>query len=342
MSTSPENREMRAEDSTQLSKRERGKLAQREYRKRHASRFQTLKDENLRLKNAIRKIRQSASRDRNLGPEFFDALSEAVEAAGLGDTVQKKSGRVSDQDAVLASSADTAVASMRDGQPSSGLSQPIWLNTDRLVRIYDAPADVLPYLGEGLFTFAGCLYWACTYYAVSIWKKIKKLPQPSYSYQSKLDRMFNHSKHLNDHEYLLAMAQARIEFRKKGFVDRLYEEDYATENATLAGYHNLVKREYEERNEALQWWRKPQEVESYLRPLLTADENSQLQEIVEGRGSAEAFETFASLFETLAQSFVCFGDGPRWNLIHVSMTVGAWLKHRREQHGDLEFPNSDN
>jgi hypothetical protein len=321
------------------SKRERGKLAQREYRKRHASRFQTLKDENLRLKNAIRKIRQSASRDRNLGPEFFDALSEAVTAAGLGDAGQSKPGRVSDQDA---SSAETAVVSRRDGQPSSSLNPPIWLNTDRLVRIYDAPADVMPYLGEGLFTFAGCLYWACTYYAVSIWKKIKKIPQPSTSYQSKLDRIFNHSKHLNDHEYLLAMAQARIEFRKKGFVDRLYEQDFATENATLTGYHNLVKREYEDRNETLQWWRKPQEVETYLRPLLTADENTQLQEIVEGRGSSEAFETFAPLFETLAQSFVCFGDGPRWNLIHVSMTVGAWLKARREEQIDPVLSNSDN
>lgn len=186
----------------------------------------------------------------------------------------------------------------------------------------------MPFLGENLLTFSGCLYWACTYYAVSIWRTLKNLPQPSFSYRSRLDRLVNHAQHLNDHEFLLSLAQARIDFREKGFVHGLYEAGYFLEREPLSVCKNFVKREYQERDECRKWWRGPREVESYIRPLLTVEENAQLEEVVQGRGSTRNVDMYGPLFEGLAKSFVCFGDGPRWHIIHLSLMVGGWLKER--------------
>ncbi|KAK7413733.1 hypothetical protein QQX98_007376 [Neonectria punicea] len=342
--------EPQSRNAAEPSKRERGRIAQREYRKRHASRFQSLQEENQRLKNAILKISRAASSGERRGKQLEEAILEAAVTAELDETEQKRLEEASPlQDSVEDSlirhpsllempseqwisqnQTETSIESLSlDNTSLLMLSQQIWLDADRVVRIYDAPSDVVAFLGDGLFTIAGCLYWACTYYAVSLWKKTKGLETPAPSDKNRLDRMFNHSKHLTDRDFLLSLAQARLEFRKKGYVERMYVQDFYKDNDAIAEVHEKIKEEYAEKNEAIQWWRKPQEVETYMRQHLTAEELVQLQDIVEGRGSETALKAFAPLFETLASNFVCFGDGPRWNVVHVSMTLGAWLGSRR-------------
>lgn len=333
------------------SKRERGRVAQREYRKRHNSKFQSLQDENQRLKDAIQKISTVASTSGHRGQELEDAISEAVSIAGVQTVDQRPVEEVgSSQDDEATSlvhlpltretvpeewlppnrSETGGNSLLQDFHAPSMLSQQLWLDTDRLVRIYDAPSDVIPYLGDGLLTVAGCLYWACTNRAVSLWRKIKNLQEPNFSDQSRLDRMFNHSKHLSDHNFLMSLAQARLDFRNQGYIERLHEQDYHADNEAMAEVRKLVTREHAEKREDLQWWRSPREVESCIRQHLTADELAHLQEVVEGRGSTKAVRAFSSLFETLAQNFVCFGNEPRWNVVHISMTLGAWLGNRSD------------
>ncbi|KAF7550354.1 hypothetical protein G7Z17_g5778 [Cylindrodendrum hubeiense] len=289
-------------DAVQASKRERGRVAQREYRKRHASRFQNLQEENQRLKNAIQKISQVASSTERRGQDLEDAISEAVSIAGIQVNDQSPAEETSSsQDSELVSLVDpppireilseqrtstnqseTESESLSQGSQSSlTLDRQIWLDTDRLVRIYDAPSDVLPFLGDGLFTIAGCLYWACTYYAITLWKKMKNIEEPELSDQSRFDRMFNHSKHLVDRDFLMSIAQARLDFRKKGYIDRIHLEEYHAENEAMGEVHTLLQQEYADKNETLQWWRKPQEVETYIKQHLTADELVELQQILQ-------------------------------------------------------------
>ncbi|KAH7165654.1 hypothetical protein EDB81DRAFT_679724 [Dactylonectria macrodidyma] len=338
----------------QPSKRERGRVAQREYRKRHASKFQSLQDENQRLKDAIRNISRVASRDKHQGRELSDAISEAVSAAGLQEASQEPEEEMtSSESSEVVLLADPTLpretrseqprssdqleiginAIYRDSNTSQALSQQVWLDSDRLVRIYEAPSDVAPYLGDGLYTIAGCLYWACTCYAVSLWKKLKNPGKLDHSEQSQWDRMFNHSKHLVDHDFLISLAQARLEFRKHGYIDRVHLQTHHADNKALLNVFKNVEQEYASKRETLQWWKKPQDVENYIKQHLTAFELAQLQDILEGRGSERALQAFGNLFETLTHSFVCFGDGPRWNVVHVSMSLGAWLGNRDQWWG---------
>ncbi|KAI5461700.1 hypothetical protein BGZ63DRAFT_386455 [Mariannaea sp. PMI_226] len=337
-----------------VSKRERGKLAQREYRKRHASRFQSLKDENARLKDAIRKLCKAASGDGNLGMELSTALSEAATVAGLANDEHPTPGGASsdrceedssvhswpsmdtsdtsdDQVSVSESCSEIVSVAPKSQQmlPSSGLRPPIWQVADRVIRIYNAPADVTPYLGDGFFTFSGCLYWATIYYAVYLWRKANRLPHADHSYDNRLDRMFNHKKRLNDRDFLMSVAQARVESKKRGLVERYCGEDLPADNWKQVLVYNRAKQQYEEREDTIRWWKSAKEVESYVLPHLSQEEIAHLQQILEGRGSAEALEMFAPLFEKLVRSFVCFKEGPRWNIVHVSVTVGAWLRWRR-------------
>ncbi|KAH7145907.1 hypothetical protein B0J13DRAFT_554560 [Dactylonectria estremocensis] len=341
-------------NAVQPSKRERGRVAQREYRKRHASKFQSLQDENQRLKDVIRNISKVASRDKHQGRELNDAISEAVLAADLQDADQGPDGEMNSSESgeVVLLADPTLNLEMPSEQPASPnqlaigtnalysgsnisqtLGQQVWLGSDHLVRIYDAPSDVAPYLGDGLFTIAGCLYWACTYYAVSLWKKLKHPDKLDHLEQGRWDRLFNHSKYLFDHDFLISLAQARLELRQNGYIDQVHLQTHHADNKALLNVYKNVEQEYANRGETLQWWRKPQDVENYIKQHLTAHELAQLQEILEGRGSARSLRAFGNLFESLAHSFVCFGDGPRWNVIHVSMALGAWLGNRDQWWG---------
>lgn len=73
--------------SVKQTRRERGKLAQREYRKRHASTFQNLKEENQSLKDSIRHLTAVAAtiHPRQLSPELGLAIDRLREIAGLAD-----------------------------------------------------------------------------------------------------------------------------------------------------------------------------------------------------------------------------------------------------------------
>lgn len=328
-------------------------MAQREYRKRHNSKFKSLQEENQRLKDAIQKISTVASTSGHRGQDLENVISEAVSIAGVQTVDQspvEEAGSSQDGEPtslvalplsretlpeqwIPPNESETGGNSLLQNFHAPPLSQQLWLDTDRLVRIYDAPSDIGPYLGDGLLTVAGCLYWACTYHAVSLWKRVKSPQEPNLSDQSRLDRMFNHSKYLNDHNFLMSIAQARLDFRNQGYIERLHEQDYPADKEAMAEVCKLVLHEYAEKKEDLQWWRNPREVESYIKQHLTEDELAQLQELVEGRGSTKAVRAFYSLFDTLAQNFVCFGNEPRWNVVHISMTLGAWLGNRSDWWG---------
>lgn len=73
--------------SVKQTRRERGKLAQREYRKRHASTFQALKEENQSLKDSIRHLTAVAAtiHPRQLNPDLGVAIDRLREIAGLAD-----------------------------------------------------------------------------------------------------------------------------------------------------------------------------------------------------------------------------------------------------------------
>lgn len=212
------------------------------------------------------------------------------------------------------------------------LGQTIWLDTDYLVRTFDAPSDVAPFLGDGMFTIAGCLYWACVTYTVSLWEEADKLGSTGRLDPRPLDRIFTHSKHLTDRAFLAALARARLEYRRKGMRACKSSVDGPAERNRILALPLLVRQEYEAKGQRVEWWKRPQDVEDYVRRHLSPGDVEALQAVAEGRAFCTGFEKFRSLIGSLAQDYVCFGDGPRWNALHVSLTVGGWLeKHQALQ-----------
>jgi hypothetical protein len=70
-------------DGLPNTRRERGKIAQREYRKRHASKFHGLQEENKRLRDAIRAVSDAYAAGARFWPELEAAVSHANDVAGL-------------------------------------------------------------------------------------------------------------------------------------------------------------------------------------------------------------------------------------------------------------------
>ncbi|KAF5668109.1 regulator-Ty1 transposition 109 [Fusarium heterosporum] len=323
-------------------KRERSRVAQREYRKRHASKFSTLKDENQRLRNALKRIERLAQKRGGKDQELEHALAEARETVGSDDsgsssslTLSSSTDAITDDRMSYMSrllSSDIHLHTQALGQtttPRLSLEQQLWTNTDRLVRIFEAPSDAGKYLGDGLYTFAGTLYWACTRNTVSLWEtyKLNMLGKPGLPVPNPMDRLFNHSKHLTDRRFLLSLALARLEYKHKGFIDSPHSGSELMWKSVLPNLRKKMERELSEKGQSPEWWKTPSEVETHLRKYLEPSEVDELQTLVEGRGSEAVLEKFQPLVEMLIDEFVCFTDGPRWNLLYVAMAVGSWRRH---------------
>ncbi|KAM5344759.1 hypothetical protein ACJ41O_010621 [Fusarium nematophilum] len=338
------------------SKRERSRVAQREYRKRHASKFHGLKEENQRLRDALRKVDRVASKHAHLDQELEDALAEARELVKEDDhdrSLAKISPPSSCPEVASSESASPRVSSSGDQSlfrhmdcevrrtmtqqrnNSTPFPGQLWLDSDKLVRVYESPADAAPYLGDSLFTLSSCLYWAATRRTVYLWQrhKLKRPRGGGAPDKSLVDRLFNHSRHLYDQEFLMSLASARLEFLQKGYVD------LPPSAASQVIWHGIVpelseriRQEYSERGQTMDWWKTPREVEGMVRRYLEPGEMEELQALVEGRGSAEALGKFAALMESLVRNFVCFGDGPRWNVVYLSLVIGGWKQGQREGH----------
>ncbi|KAF4949555.1 hypothetical protein FGADI_8853 [Fusarium gaditjirri] len=315
-------------------KRERSRVAQREYRKRHASKFNTLKDENQRLRNALKRIEKVALKRGGKDQELEAALAEAREA--LGEESESRASTTSgsiDTDPISAErlsylsgllSSDIMIHAQSLGQntapPRLSLEQQLWTNTDRLARIFEAPSDAGKYLGDGLYTFAGTLYWACTRNTVSLWEtyKLNMIGKPGLPAQDPMDRLFNHSKHLNDRRFLLSLALARLEYKHKGFIDLPRAGTEMVWKSVLPDLRRKMERELVEKGQGPEWWKTPGEVENHLRKYLEPAEIDELQALVEGRGSEEVLAKYKPLVEMMIAEFVCFPDGPRWNLLSMA------------------------
>ncbi|KAG5665403.1 hypothetical protein KAF25_009528 [Fusarium avenaceum] len=323
-------------------KRERSRVAQREYRKRHASKFSTLKDENQRLKNALKRIEKLAQKRGGKDQELENALAEARETVGSDDSSESTALTTSSSSSAVDSitteklsymskllSSDIHLHTQALGEtttPRLSLEQQVWTNTDRLVRIFEAPSDAGKYLGDGLYTFAGTLYWACTRNTVSLWEtyKLNLLGKPGPPDLNPMDRLFNHSKHLNDRRFMLSLALARLEYKHKGFIDSPHSGSELMWKSVLPNLRKKMEQELVEKGQGPEWWKTPVEVESHLRKYLEQSEVDELQALVEGRGTEAVLKKFKPLVEMMIDEFVCFPDGPRWNLLYVAMAVGSW------------------
>ncbi|TQN66498.1 hypothetical protein CSHISOI_09002 [Colletotrichum shisoi] len=335
-------------------RRERGVMAQREYRKRHASKVQKLQDENQKLKDIIAEIDRASSHGRHALPDDLRAaLFRARDLAGIsisdddGGVGEQEDGQADEVEQVTAGplspeqpahntpAPPTPVAGRattleikfppdyylapEDERSSARLDYGLWFEADRIIRILDPPTDIVPYLGAGMHTLAGSIFWSTMDYTLDLWNSRAAPPAVRL-----LDRMFSQSRHVVDTGYLVSLAQARVDFMRKGFMFRKLSEQF--ERNTMVDLRRLISEHHKSTGLPSKYWKKPEEVAWNVLSQLTPGQATRFQAVVEGKGAPADEEMMRSMITWLAQNYVCFGDGPRWSNISISVGIGSWIK----------------
>ncbi|KAK1569715.1 uncharacterized protein LY79DRAFT_594753 [Colletotrichum navitas] len=335
----PSATEMSAADA-EARRRARGVIAQREYRKRHATKIQTLQDENQKLKDAIVEIHRASLGCYAITDRLSAALSKARELADISDAPVAADGDMEfDGAGQIAHSSPAQSAQLnpslpaahmpaelgcspndepRGGKLSPRLDNGLWLDTERLVRILEPSADTMQYISGDTYTMAGYIFWSTVDYTVDLWNA-QSAPQAT----KQLDRIFNPSRPLTDRKYLVSLTQARLDFRRKGHMFRTLSEQF--ERIAMADLYKRVLHDYETTGAQPRYWKTPAEVAENLLSQLTPDEAARFQAVLEGGGTRADKEMLRAMAAWFVQNFVCFGDGPRWSNIGVSVALGSWI-----------------
>lgn len=212
--------------------------------------------------------------------------------------------------------------------PSRGMSPRLdyglWVDPETLIRVIEPPVDIMPYLGNGMTTLAGCIFWSAMNYTIDLWNS-RSAPLSS----KRLDYMFNHSKHLTDRDFLISLAQARLDYKEKGYMYAKLTEQF--ERNAMSRLFQLVKSDYDRQKQPSRWWKRPEEVAACIFDEMNPSQRARFQDVIDGKGTKADQDYMRPLITWLSQNFICFGDGPRWSSIFVSVAIGSWLNELNAQ-----------
>ncbi|KFA81694.1 hypothetical protein S40288_08087 [Stachybotrys chartarum IBT 40288] len=390
------------------SRRERMKLNQRAYRRRHASKFKTLQGQAERLRKALREITAAASASgQQLPPDLVAALEKSsqlvredgedgvdgqdavpVEAAmsrqddtswqlqdGLGPSITREPSFPPVPPLDIENASSISLLPTFSGPLSPRLDYGLWPDPDPLIKTFDAPPDIAPYLGAAQSTLSGYIFWYTHTYLQSIWdasglarpanndNNSGRVPaQRQATARHLIHAMFSHSRHLTDHVALAAIGRARLAFRRQGCL-RLRAAEHTTIYRMPEVLHQRVIQElfggyadadhaYTNRTDAApgvlapsssplaSLWNTPEQVEVYIFGSLTSSESALVRAYVAHPGlvACQAWqrEVLDNFFRIMGRNHRCFGSGPRWNGNFCVMAVGLLTKWlRREYRGPL-------
>ncbi|KAI9149581.1 hypothetical protein HJFPF1_11636 [Paramyrothecium foliicola] len=323
------------------SRKERGKLAQREYRKRHANKFHGLQEENKRLRDAIVSISDAVAAHGRSWAQLEAALAQARDVAGLeplelAPAPSSAEPLVNTTTSTTTTNATTPAFSAFSSPPvtdpdiraasssGAGTSDPV-----RLVQP-DSPA---PYLNDGLTTLAGVLSWACTTYTVTLWRTIHRGGATTQLEDFVDEHMLGALRIMTDQAYLASLARSRLDDRaNKGCVFRRLGSLADVE--TLRERYRKITAPPDSRERLgivgkPEVWRSAREVEDHLRRQATPEEYARVQAVIQGRASDYDVLCVGRAIVGLCGNFVCSSDGPRWHAMFMTMGVGLMLRRLR-------------
>ncbi|KAK0383805.1 hypothetical protein NLU13_9716 [Sarocladium strictum] len=335
------------------SRRERGVLAQRAYRKRHASKFQTLKEENERLRDAINRIGVVASGEGRLNTDLDNAIALAKNVAASGeDSSDTASQRDRAASASAASSQKCPRSNDQEASPTPQNAPKTWSSTPGYrniptssgilvdgnmgMRSFSIPSNCITYLGDNKSdSLAGCMYRAVLSIAIQRWHKHFQRQRRSQSPDRPLLQHSNGtpfsvqnladppSSSVLDNAFPLLHLPTTDNLIPQCIFSRPPSEEPGDLSPTCA--HDVVKRC--RINEPEGWWRASDGIETYLRQqAMTPEAMSIFEEVMRGGGTKQQIHETKSMLEGLARNYKCFGDGPRWNAVYVTVAMDMFRK----------------
>ncbi|CAM1509641.1 Fc.00g033800.m01.CDS01 [Cosmosporella sp. VM-42] len=344
-------------------RRKRGRLAQSAFRKRQAEAKQNMQEENAALKHAIQAIANECEVDdrpalrRKIQEAAtlagLDTQNDTIATSGSkGDTSTSNPAQTQPAGATTSGNSNppspyspnqalslqiSSLSGEYNRSPDNQLSYQTSIRPDpfQCHRCTDGPAAILPFLGSGAFTFAGRVFWYLVekfeatkhdYSSQSLSRPPTLKRMPSLQFRDLLDE----SKSLQnlDTAHWIAMIEARLADHRQHVV--LGDLD--------ASSANLLKRTLEAqdlaRKDAPLKWISPMSVEKRIRAIVGDDVFAVLATPALARWEArgrnheyaveDSTELIDGLFENLSESYVCFGDGPQWNIETFDVALRRW------------------
>ncbi|KAI1869918.1 uncharacterized protein JN550_005508 [Neoarthrinium moseri] len=201
----------------------------------------------------------------------------------------------------------------------------LWIDPLRYIRVEVPPEDIVPYLGPGRFTLAGQLFWMVLEHAESDCNHVHHLTTVEECNQSpRLRRRMGHSSALQGitYSFLKAMVEARLEYRKLGYISAEYAS--AAEYGTPAMLKRMVLDDYASQGKDSSVWLPATTVEQRARSLLGAASIARLEAAAMSADDTVVHKTLRASMSKLVENYICFGDGPRWNIELVDQTFSEW------------------
>ncbi|KAI1327948.1 hypothetical protein F5Y16DRAFT_370208 [Xylariaceae sp. FL0255] len=220
---------------------------------------------------------------------------------------------------------------------SPRLDYGIWLDSSRALKVQKAPEEIVPYMGAGQYTFSGQLYWACGEYISSLCRiALRSYPSSSASWfrgvsasqkpnaheaERRIQAILQHDPPISSLRLALALVEAHSHFRDQGFV--------VGDSPLQAGTMGLLRTEFESRlltmGDDIAAWLDIAQVEVYMRMRLGDEAFARLNRVMIAHASPDGVGAevqadplyhehgiLKMLIKGLAESYTCFGDGPRW------------------------------
>jgi hypothetical protein len=224
---------------------------------------------------------------------------------------------------------------------SPRLDYGIWIDASSAVRIDEPSPFIVPFLGTGRYKFAGQVFWACTDYLISLCRVATtpyspcewfdhsqgRRPSPKEA-EERVWSIIQHTPPMGNVRLALTLAEAQLEFRDNGHI---YGDSPVSDGETATLLQQELEAEYAALGNDMSVWMDVMELERHVRRKLgneafgrleraIASYNTRLPEPMgeESLTNPEVCMVVRLLVKNLAESYVCFGDGPRWRVDSVS------------------------
>lgn len=222
----------------------------------------------------------------------------------------------------------------------------------RATKIFNPPREIVPFLGEGRWTFAGQLYWACADYIISLCRLVTSphtptpwfgdlshSPNPREAEDRAWD-LLQHSPPLRNLRLAQALAEAQRSYRDMGWIPGDSPAVKCGEEQEDIGtlLRKEVEADYASRGHDLSAWMTIPQLEGHMRRQLGAAAFQKLERAAVAVATANGATLKAVdsggvvaghdeevraitrlLIRNLAESYTCFGDGPRWKADRISV-----------------------
>ncbi|RYP41827.1 hypothetical protein DL768_010437 [Monosporascus sp. mg162] len=308
-----------------------------------------MRDQIRHLKSAIEKLVNTTRGDEH--SELLDAIFDVAEVAGIdaqrpmqSNNIQPRPKRLTENSPILMSPAhgeDITInattgdfiskASSQASSHSSSLAPlaassqrltcGIWLDHLHYMRVSIPPDDIIPYLGPGSKTFAGILFWSMMDHSQK--KCMRKHSEPT----DLIRRGLGHSNVTEGWAitYIQAMIEARQEYKRTGSISAQYAS--AAEPDLGMVVQERINADYKARGIDPNRWLSTMGIEKRVRGMVGEDAFAVLETAARGGGEPALRYLLETIKCNLAETGICFGDGPRWSVDIVDGLFLDWV-HR--------------